>query len=135
MKYLIALLLFVAGLAHADSAPVDAVAKMASQSEFYMNCGLCRVERGPSATKPLTIVFPPPVGVRYIQPADYNWLKDAGEKKAASGLYVMTERIVEACSANWSSDRCLAFRSMWRQAWPSGECIGVDGKVYRAHRQ
>ena len=90
MKTILLCLALLCGLAHADQAPPGAVEKMAAQSEFVMNCGLCRVVIGPSATASLTIIFPPPVGVRVIQPVDYNWLKDAGQIKAASGLYVMT---------------------------------------------
>ena len=136
MKTILLCLALLCGLAHADQAPPGAVEKMAAQSEFVMNCGLCRVVIGPSATASLTIIFPPPVGVRVIQPVDYNWLKDAGQIKAASGLYVMTERITEACTANWSGDRCIAFRSMWRQEWPTGQCISPnDGKVYVARQR
>ena len=132
--FITVLFAFASSLAGAEPAPRDAVEKMAAQSEFVMNCGLCRVVTGPSATTSLTLIFPPPVGVRIIDPVDYNWLKDAGEKKAVSGRYVMTERIIEACTANWSGNRCLAFRSMFRQEWPTGKCVGATGKVYRARQ-
>ena len=125
---------FICGIAHADTAPPGAVEKMMAQSEFYMNCGVCKVERGPFSSVTQTLVFPPPVGVRRISSADYNWIKEAGNEKGVSGLYKMTERIQQACMV-WSSDPCFAVRALWQQEWPTGECIGTDGKVYKAVRQ
>ena len=129
----LALLLFAAS-AHSQQAPPGAVEKMMAQSEFYMNCGVCQVERRPFATDTQTLLLPPPAGVRRISAADYNWIKEAGNAKGSSGLYVMTERVQQACMV-WSSDVCLGVRALWQQAWPQGECIGTDGKVYKAVRQ
>ena len=134
MKILLPLVLLLCGAAHADPAPVGAVEKMMAQSEFYMHCGVCRVERGPFSSATQTILFPPPVGVRRISSADYNWIKEAGNAKGASGLYVMTERVQQACAV-WSSDVCLAVRALWQQEWPTGECVTPQGQVYVAVRQ
>ena len=136
MKTILTLCIFLlCGLAHADPAPSGAVEKMMAQSEFYMNCGVCKVERGPFSSVTQTLIFPPPVGVRRISAADYNWIKEAGNAKGASGLYVMTERVQQSCLV-WSSDPCLAVRALWQQEWPTGQCISPnDGKVYVARQR
>ena len=127
--------LFFAAAAHAQQAPPGAVEKMMAQSEFYMNCGVCQVERRPFALTAQTLLLPPPAGVRQISASDYNWIKEAGSAKGASGLYVMTERVQQAC-LTWSSDTCLVVRALWRQEWPTGQCISpTDGKVYVARQQ
>ena len=130
--FLILWLALACGFAQADPAPPGAVEKMMAQSEFYMNCGVCKVERGPFSSVTQTLIFPPPVGVRQISSADYNWIKEAGNEKAPSGLYVMTERVHQAC-LTWSSDACFAVRALWQQEWPTGQCINVsNGKPYKA---
>lgn len=99
-----------------------------------MACGACQVQRDQAkyTTETILLLLPPPVGARRIFVTDYNWIRNAGDTKAPSGHFLMSERIEQACAADWSGSACIAARALWRQEWPTGECLGPDGKVYCA---
>ena len=130
MKRFLLALLALPIVALAEPPPRGEVEKMVAQSEFYMSCGLCQVENGPPAAGLQTLILPK-VGVRIISAADYNWIKFAGNDKGASGLFLMSERIIEGCR-DWASSRCLAARGKWQRAWPVGECMTPQGVPFTA---
>jgi hypothetical protein len=117
---LIALALFLAaGIASADPLPASSIANMMAQSEDVMSRGLCAVANDQADYKGETVVLvlPAPIGVRRVLRNDYNWVRNAGYAKAPSGLFLMTERIKEACSGDALIGRCLAVRSLWNANW------------------
>jgi hypothetical protein len=82
-----------------------------------MSQGLCAVANDTKdyGAQMLTVILPQPVGVRRILRNDYNWIRSAGYAKGKSGKFVMSERIIEACSVDALSGRCIAARSYWSQ--------------------
>lgn len=97
--------------------PAASIAAMVEQSESVMSRGLCAVANDPKdyGGEVMTVLLPRPVGARKILRQDYEWIRSAGYAKGKSGLYVMSERINEACSTEATSSRCLAARSYWSQ--------------------
>jgi hypothetical protein len=116
---LIAFAILALCLRLADAAPLPArnIAAMVAHSEAVMSAGLCVVANDTKdyGSETLTVVLPKPVGVRKILKNDYNWIRSAGYAKGKSGKFLMSERIIEACSVDALSGRCLAARSYWRQ--------------------
>ncbi len=119
MKHLLYLLALVATSAAAAPLPAHKIANMVAQSEYVMGKGLCIVANDTKdyGAETLTVILPAPVGARKILRNDYNWIRSAGYAKGASGRFVMSERIEEACQADALSSRCLAARSYWSQTF------------------
>ena len=102
----------------ADPLPQQNIANMVARSDAVMDAGLCVVANDtstpPGAT--ITLLLPQPVGPRRILVADYNWIRAAGYlTNPATGRWVMSERIEQACTADALSSRCFAARSLWKQ--------------------
>ncbi len=114
MKYL---LLLLPSLAFAAPLPEKSISSMMAQSEYVMSQGVCQVANGDTASGTVILILPAPVGVRRISRADYNWIKEVGYQKGSSGLFLMTERIQEACSQDALNSRCIAARSLWNANW------------------
>ena len=126
-KTIVALLWLAALAAHSAPLPPIDIDAMVAQIETVMTAGLCAVanDTADHGIETITLILPAPVGVRKILVNDYNWMREPGYAKASSGRFVMSERAVEACSADALSGRCLAFRSYWVRKFPSVQRPGA----------
>lgn len=136
MKKLLLILGAVCSQAFATTAPTDAVEKMVAQSEFYMNCDLCQVGNDATPYKPGTFYQLYIGSTRYLIPIeDYTAIRNAGKDVGVSGLFVMSEKVQDACRADWDGSVCRAARLLWKQEWPVGQCVTPKGTVYTAVRK
>ncbi len=137
MKTLFAPLMLACAQAFATPSPPLAVEKMVAQSEFYMHCDICQVANDRTAYPPGAFAQFYIAGQGLIRvPIDqYRVIQNAGKDVGISGLYVMSERVQAACRDDWDGGVCHAARFLWRQEWPSGQCVTPTGAIYNARQQ
>lgn len=104
-------------LALCSSAALAGSESMVAQCEAVMRCDVCRITNDTQARpNGYLVTVKGEVAARRIPESDYNWLRNAGAAKGASGRYLMCERVEEAMKQPASSRGFMA-RSMFDADW------------------
>lgn len=113
MKHILIFLSVVCSMAFAG--PVE---NMAGQCSAVMEAGLCRVALDPKDYPNATIPIVLPTGVVRVSTAEYLAVRALGFQKDAQGRWLMCQRVLDSCTANFDGDGCRVARAMFRQTAP-----------------